>query len=374
MAQWSIILHGYALPVGVGAGGLTAQWVAELTPKERAAIDRGDPLGLPREQQVYPMPVDQPNDHRLGRVEIGQGLMDEYERLTRTAVTVGLGKDWVTWERVMARKDVLAATIREVGWEPAFHIASREYHRRILDLLQWDLNSGSMPEAFTASYDAAFAGWEAGGLCLAYPAGRAHVPDGQTAEAAVAACQADDRRQWGECVQTSYKVMTLAAGAAAVYGDPTARPLWVNVDIPLTPERCVALGEHPGCDIGHSFILFLTAFEGIALDPSGVGLIASTDPHLLPAWRGAIAAHYTIAAGLALRKGKWADVLEASRKCVILDPTDSLSYTYLGTSLLLSGRHGEAVAALRQALIFPPNDASTHHNLSAALLELGKYR
>ncbi len=74
----------------------------------------------------------------------------------------------------------------------------------------------------------------------------------------------------------------------------------------------------------------------------------------------------------AMREGRFADAVDAYRQMIRLDPTDPVTYKFLGAALARSGKPDEALEQYTRALQLNPNNALEHYNVGVLLIEAGK--
>ncbi|MBI2345587.1 MAG: hypothetical protein HYV03_01580 [Deltaproteobacteria bacterium] len=297
---YPIEVNGYTVSTSILPDGPLAQWLVKRSEGELRAMDRGD-------ESDSISSSDRPRDKILGPVELLQNIVRRYEQLSRSAVRAGMADKWEAWERHLQERDRMAGLIKALGWEPMFHIADRDYNKRIVTLLR--STNTKDPEATKQLYTKALAPWSDGGLCLGYPAGVNFLsPVLQSAEMAARACTTGDLAQWGSFLQTGYKVLALLVGAAAVYSNAKVKLYWVTqVDLPIPAEKREAHGFQPKDQVPYAY--FSAYVPGaktpnLILDPAAIITDSARrnrsypTPHL---WRGAMAAYYYLASREALR-------------------------------------------------------------------------
>lgn len=287
-----VTIRGYTLWEQVDAGSALAQWITQHDEVQLAAMDRGDDEGSSEGS----------HDKRLGRIELFQGVMAEYEQLTYASVQAGLHEDWPTWERLLDQKDKLAVMVGELGWRAVFHISDRAYHRRIVEIAAH--TSWTEPSAFSTFDKKVRRPWADGGLCLGYPPSkRAWERAPFTADEAVAACLAGDGINFGTCYEMTLKAIHTYLGALTKYPYSIDAFRWMeifNVDPrALKPDDPrVQLFRSTGRDLGHAFIAVArkknsTIIQIIQIDPSNIGMkwqkVATYEG--MDVWRGAIATY-----------------------------------------------------------------------------------
>ena len=77
-------------------------------------------------------------------------------------------------------------------------------------------------------------------------------------------------------------------------------------------------------------------------------------------------------AGTAMRDNRFADALTAYRQMVSLDPSDPITYKYMGLALARSGKPDEALKEYAHSLDLDPNNATVHYDIGVLLIETKK--
>jgi len=323
-------IQGYELPPQVREDGSVLNWLQEKLRKDLKCLEKmdiGDRLAGNSSHKNEKMDV--ARDHRLGRIEIFQGILLEYDRWTRLSVEAGLAKNWGEWEKAMARKDQLAAMVQELGWEPVFHTGDRDYHRRIVALLE---QSGTLRDlkGLQALYRRALGSWSQGGLCLKWT--KASLQE-STLEQSVQACKSPASPQEGRCTDAMRKVMTLMASALAVYRG--AKP----------KLSVVSVSRVPSTGNGHIFLSLDQGGIRLALDPGGVGFRFSAEIYetARDPWRRALSVYYANRGTEKFQKNDktYLSDLDAA---LVIDIEDGFPWLKIGQVLLAEGmRDGETI-------------------------------
>ncbi|MBI2345586.1 MAG: tetratricopeptide repeat protein [Deltaproteobacteria bacterium] len=367
-----VTIRGYHIPDDIRPGGPLAQWIAGYEDGALALMDAGD-IRAGRGAECLPQEgFDQPGDRRLGKVELFQFLTGvEYQQATMLAVQHGYAGHWKTWETLMQQKDYLASLVRELGFEPSFHIANRDYHRRIIELLQAVPLNGGIPHTVEMLYAMALPTWEAGGLCLAYlPFGDPLRAENRSADEAVDSCMAVDGSQWATCTQTAVKALTLVMSAYELFdwafvAGMRVYPFWVTVDrLRVGPAEAAHAYIEVSIKDGQ-------AERKFALDPSML------DPNVLATgrrlralhWHGAVATAHRNRAIYAAARGDWRAASHHFALALMMAPDDPGSYNGFGVASAAEGATRAAMAMFMQALCFDPKDSHARFNLGKALAE-----
>jgi len=353
----------YLLPEGISAKGRVAEWVRQQPQEALQKLDRGDELNP---QSL----LERKGDKRLGRVELFQGLVQDYERWTRVAVKAGLARNWALWEGALRQKDQGARMIRELGWEPAFHIADRAYQKRIVEIIRKTPLENE--NSFLKLYEAGMPSWAAGGLCLGYPRGSDKIPTEMKAEETVAACKSNRADRWGGCTQTSRKVAALFQSVLAVYAGAPMEIRWMQVnELPLTAGMVNPSGLSTG---SHAFIALQGSGRRIALDPSDLGFQNRSARYAaIGASRGSVIAYYNNL-GIDLAKGKkWNEAEAAYRKALAIDSKSPDLWYLLGAVLKEQGKLSEAEAAYQRCLSLNPKDLHAWMSLGSIFADQKKF-
>ncbi len=74
----------------------------------------------------------------------------------------------------------------------------------------------------------------------------------------------------------------------------------------------------------------------------------------------------------ALRENRFAEAVAAFRQMVGLDPSNPITYKYLGLALARSGKTDEALKQYAHSLGLDPNNATVHYNIGVLLIEAKK--
>jgi len=74
----------------------------------------------------------------------------------------------------------------------------------------------------------------------------------------------------------------------------------------------------------------------------------------------------------AMSENRLADAITAYRQMISLDPSDPITYKYLGLALARSGKPDEALKQYAHSLKLDPNNATVHYNIGVLLIEAGK--
>jgi Tfp pilus assembly protein PilF len=339
-------LRGYRLPDGIATTGTLLPWLKGKSLLALRKMDRGDPLD-PASTEV------RPKDRKLSRIEIFNGILDDYQLATKQSVKAGLKGNWRLWERQLKVKDGLAQAVQELGWHPVFHISDREYQRRMVGLIRKE-----PPRDLTSLYRLfllGLPGWASGGLCFAYPPDFRETWREFTAEETVKACKTHDLNTWGECNGASRKVMALMVNSLSVYRGKAIELNWWLVQ------------QLPNSSRGHSFIAVQKAGEGpIALDPSRYGFSLSKQTILQKQtpWRISMATYYSNLALAPGMEGKFEGKEMLYRKAVEINPSYDLAWNNLGWVSRKLGKIQEAKLYFLKAVELNPKNSAAQRNLA----------
>ena len=75
---------------------------------------------------------------------------------------------------------------------------------------------------------------------------------------------------------------------------------------------------------------------------------------------------------MAMSEGRFADAANTYREMVSLDPSNPITYKYLGLALARSGKGDEALKQYAHSLELDPNNATVHYNIGVLLIEARK--
>lgn len=364
MVQPTTIDGGYTIPEDITHRGRIYTWLTARSKDELNAIDCGD--------KEYPDSRGaKASDHNLTKIEIFQGIVEEYKRLTSEAIYAGFARNWDVWENILAEKDVLAETIRELGYIPAFHVRNREYQRRIVDLLRYAPITGPAELAIENLFIEGLLPWDEGGLCIAYhkddkeKIGREDNSLYKTTEETIDACISNDVTNWGSCTATARKVAALVTSALVLYPEEKVEAKWISVEgIPTVFVDKSLSALKMGETLSHSFVYLKTPDSQTGLDLSGVPFnwLPPIRYYSMDVWRGSLIEYYENLLAVRLLDQKtnepinWKDI-------VALSP---LLHKVVGVYLLMNGEFEDAETNLEDAVKVKPYDYNAHALLASA--------
>lgn len=356
-----IAIRGFRVPEGLSPDGAVVRWLSTLSERALGAIDRGD-------SEDPENATDKADDRYLGRVELLQSLLHDARRATIAAAQSGVRKKWRAWKTQLTHLDAIAQRMRELGWEPIFHIGDLAYYRRAIAILQRAPDRPADPSALRdrlrEQYWAARPSWGEGGLCLepAHPEIKEDVE--LATDQVITACMAGDSWTSGTCTESSRKVAFFLTSALAVYAPALVDQL-----------ELIAM-EHTAGDKGHIFIA-LRGKDGppLAFDPYGLGFGHEHRYRYLShdLWRGALAIYY-FNLGLDLKEPqRFSEAEEAFRKAITLAPLSNSYHRNLGGALWGQRRWAEAELAFRRAVALDPGDTTALATMGEVLVQQGHF-
>lgn len=339
-------VRGFQVPAGIPTSGTLLPWLKKKSFLALRKMDRGDPLD-PTSTEV------RPKDRKLSRIEIFNGIIDDYQLATKKSIRAGVKGNWPEWEKQLVVKDGLAQAVQELGWHPVFHIPDREYQKRMVELIRKEppRDIASLQRLFQLSLPR----WAQGGLCFAYPQGFKETWQEFTAEETVKACKTHNLKTWGECNGASRKVMALMMNAFAVYSGARLELSWWLVQ------------KLPDSSRGHSFIAIQSKGEKpVALDPSRYGFSLPKEVIYLQQapWRISMATYYSNLALVPEMEGKFQEKERLYRKSLEINPRYDLAWNNLGWVSLKLGKINEAEVYFKRALAINPENIKASENLS----------
>lgn len=335
--------HGFKLPEGISTSGTLLTWLEGKSRFALRRMDRGDPLD--------PASIEaRPKDRSLSRVEIFNAILDDYQLATKKSLRAGLKGNWTIWERYQKERDTLAQSIQELGWHPVFHIADRDYQRRMVALIKQEAPRDLA--ALQRLFLRALPNWAQGGLCFGYPPGFKESWREFTAEETVTACKSHDLANWGECNGATRKVLALMTAALSIYSKPPKLEWWLIQKLPNSSR-------------GHSFLALEQKNNRVALDPSPFGFSAQSMAVYLKQvpYRAAIATYYSNLALAPGMEGKYAEKDQLYRKAVEINPRYDLGWNNLGWVQLKLGKPELARGYFLRALEINPRHELARSNL-----------